>query len=244
MDKIIENLNYKNVLTQAINHAKSIGITSLDFTDGSIGDVEAILSFYHENIHKLNEDSITNLSIFYGVYIGEVMLKNYLSAKDFNWYYDIDIHIIKSDEAQISPITKVYNRLKNGEVDNVLNFYHAIIDYVIENKINENVNRHINIEFNSNLYEAINLDKVDTFIEEFTNHNSCIKFISHDGYLMIINNNQSFNFEVNIKEETLVSKNITIEQIYEIVSTYYCKITEELFLKEVQQYLLQSEILT
>ncbi len=244
MDKLIENLNYKNILNQAINHAKSIGIDSLDLTDGSIGDVEAILGFFHENSEKLNEESIHNLAILYGVYIGEVMLNNYLKERDFNWYFDIDMHIIKSETVQISVITKCYNRLKNGEIDNVLDFYRAIIEYVVENKINENVNRHINVELSDgNVYEAVDNQKADELIDLFIDSNSdYIKFDSHDGYLMIIKDDIYYRFEVNIKEESLLSKQINEDKVREIVYTYYCKIHADEFLDVVEEFLINSQI--
>ena len=131
----IENNARKNAET-AISYAKSFE-KEFDYSKNSIKDLEEILDYYSNDISmsKPTENQIWSMSVIFGSYLGEVMLKNGLSKKGYNWGKDDNSNIpllVNSDNSYITPNDKVYKRLVNGKEDNIISFY----DYVMEDIIN------------------------------------------------------------------------------------------------------------
>ena len=71
------------------------------------------------------------MSLIFGSYLGEVMLKNGLSERGYCWGIqntgDIPL-LMAGDEKYITPVDKVYKRLVHGTEDNVVSFYQMMME--------------------------------------------------------------------------------------------------------------------
>ena len=77
------------------------------------------------------ENPIWSMSLIFGSYLGEVMLKNGLSKRGYRWGIQNTGTIpllMASDEKYITPVDKVYKRLVNGAEDNVVSFYQMMME--------------------------------------------------------------------------------------------------------------------
>ena len=100
----------------AIEYAQNFD-KKLDFSENSIADIA---------VSKPTENQIWSMSIIFGSYLGETLLKNGLIEKGFAWGKEASSNIpllIKDDGCYITPNDKVYKRLVNGSVDSVISFY-------------------------------------------------------------------------------------------------------------------------
>jgi len=121
---------------KAIEYAKSF-YKNLDFTKESIKDVEEILEYYANDLlqqkdtdEPVTENQIWSMSLWWGVYIGETLRRNYL--KSYKWVNDDSVQgflpILKKDDDWILyPVSKVYKRLTNGKEDSVISFYDVVL---------------------------------------------------------------------------------------------------------------------
>ena len=111
----------------AIEYAQEFD-KKLDFSENSIADLEEILDWYSKDIavSKPTENQIWSMSIIFGSYLGETLLKNGLIEKGFAWGKEKSSNIpllIKDNGCYITPNDKVYKRLVNGSVDSIISFY-------------------------------------------------------------------------------------------------------------------------
>ena len=111
----------------AIEYAQNFN-KKLDFSENSIADLEEILDWYSKDIavSKPTENQIWSMSIIFGSYLGETLLKNGLTEKGFTWGKEESSNVpllIKDDGCYITPNDKVYKRLVNGSEDSVIPFY-------------------------------------------------------------------------------------------------------------------------
>jgi len=111
----------------AIEYANEFN-KKLDFSENSITDLEEILDWYSKDIavSKPTENQIWSMSIIFGSYLGEALLKNGLYEKGFTWGKEPSSNIpllIKNNGAYLTPNDKVYKRLVNGSEDSVISFY-------------------------------------------------------------------------------------------------------------------------
>lgn len=91
------------------------------------------MDYYSKDIsqNRPTEHQIWSMSVIFGSYLGEVMLKNGLSEKGYKWGQDntSDIPLlINAAGGYVTPNDKVYKRLVNGTEDNVISFYDAIME--------------------------------------------------------------------------------------------------------------------
>lgn len=126
----IEN-NAKENSATAVSYAISFE-KNLNYSKKSIKDLEEILDYYSNDIFKSKptEEQIWNMSIIFGSYLGEVMLKNGLYKKGYYWgkndTSDIPL-LITNNGSYTTPIDKVYKRLVNGKEDSIISFYDVIM---------------------------------------------------------------------------------------------------------------------
>ena len=119
----------KGYSATAIDYAKEFN-KKLDYSPKSIEDLEEILDFYSKDIpvSKPTDNQIWSMSIIFGSYLGETLLKNGLLEKGYSWIKDGSSTIpllIGKDGWHSTPIDKVYKRLVNGNEDDVVSFYKA-----------------------------------------------------------------------------------------------------------------------
>lgn len=125
------DLNYQEIADRAAAHALKSGII-LDYSEKSIVEVESILGEYYNHLAEYDgregADTLWNIAVHYGIYLGETMLRLRLGEKGFAWYMDNGIPVLKNrTSAQISPITKAHKRMLNGPEDNVKSFFDVAI---------------------------------------------------------------------------------------------------------------------
>lgn len=123
-------LNYEEICSYAIEDAKLYGI-DLDFSPESIEKLDEILKSLYDSSpnNDLTEKRLYTISIEFGVYLGETLLRNCLSEHGYSWRLDENnIPVLaKSKDFQMSPVSKVYKRLTNGYGDEVKPFYNIAI---------------------------------------------------------------------------------------------------------------------
>lgn len=111
----------------AIEYANEFN-KKLDYSENSIIDLEEILDWYSKDISisKPTENQIWSMSIIFGSYLGEMLLRNGLSQKGFIWGKEASSNVpllIKDDGTYLTPNDKVFKRLVNGSEDSVVSFY-------------------------------------------------------------------------------------------------------------------------
>ncbi len=121
----------KNSMT-AIEYAKTFQ-KKFDFSERSIGDLEEILDYYAKDLleSRPTENQVWSMSLIFGSYLGEVMLKNGLSKRGYHWGMQNTDNIpllMADDEKYVTPIDKIYKRLVNGAEDNVVLFYQTMME--------------------------------------------------------------------------------------------------------------------
>lgn len=119
------DINYIEIADRAVTYAANHGIV-LDFSRNSISKVEEILAVYHQQLSEYDDKdgqtTLWNLAVYFGIYLGETMLRVSLKDKGYQWYIKDGLPILKNDHNEIFPITKVHKRILNGPEDNVKSF--------------------------------------------------------------------------------------------------------------------------
>ncbi len=125
-EKRIENNIYK-----AIKCAEDFNRV-FDFTPGSIKDLDHILAYYGQDVRisKLTDQQVYDLASIFGAYLGQVLLDQKYKEEGFAWIKEEDLSfpILKKDDLVISPIEKVYKRLKNGPGEDIRDYYIGLIE--------------------------------------------------------------------------------------------------------------------
>lgn len=105
--EIMESIDH--FCNTAISWARSFD-KSLDFTDGSIGEVEAILDFYHRDLvrsdEKPTQDQIWSMAVIWGAYLGEVMRRRI--GEPCGWICEDGEFLLEAAGAKANPIGKAY----------------------------------------------------------------------------------------------------------------------------------------
>ena len=127
----IVNNAKKNSMT-AVEYAKSFQ-KEFNYSEMSISDLEEILDYYSNDLleSRPTENQVWSMSLIFGSYLGEVMLKNGLSKRGYHWGMQNTDNIpllMADDEKYVTPIDKIYKRLVNGAEDNVVLFYQTMME--------------------------------------------------------------------------------------------------------------------
>lgn len=197
------SINYREIADKAVAYAASNGIT-LDFSKESIAKVEEILAVYNEHLAEYNDEdgrvTLWNLAVYFGIYLGETMLRVSLKDKGYEWFIQDGIPTLKKDTNEISPITKAHKRILNGPSDSVKSFCDVgfmIADGKFEpNKIYRavDVNTATGQSIKNVLYAdaGFYIDMVKNGQEDF------IILKSHDGFLQFYGVDNSFVAEMHV----------------------------------------------
>ena len=124
----------KNYSATAVDYAKHFN-KNFDYSKDSIADLEEILDYYSKDISvsKPTENQIWSMSVIFGSYLGETLLKNGLSQKGYSWTNvgSSNIPVLSgSDGSYLAPNDKVFKRLVNGPEDSVVSFYQYALEKV------------------------------------------------------------------------------------------------------------------
>lgn len=117
----------KGYSATAVDYAKDFN-KKFNYSPKSIEELEEILDFYSKDIpvSKPTDNQIWSMSIIFGSYLGETLLKNGMLEKGYSWEKEDPSHIpllIGKDGWHVTPVDKVYKRLVNGNEDNIVSFY-------------------------------------------------------------------------------------------------------------------------
>lgn len=90
----------------------------LDYSEKSLKDVDKIVSdtkgLYDKMI--IDEPTVWNMAVIFGLYTGEVSLRNKYEFKDYVWIDNSDrIPVLASKDGEIKfdPITEIYKRIRD-----------------------------------------------------------------------------------------------------------------------------------
>lgn len=115
----------KELAKKAVDYAKHFKY-NFDFKRESVTELEIVLENYEKatkTVHSSDRE-IWELAMIFGAYLGEVMLDTGLRKAGFYWAETDSVPFLrKDDKTNVSPVTKVFKRLKNGSEDNIEPFF-------------------------------------------------------------------------------------------------------------------------
>lgn len=198
------DINYQEIADRAVAHAKKSNII-LDFSEISIEKVDSILGCYYDHLTDYNgedgADTLWNIAVHFGIYLGETMLRLQLKDKGYEWCIDDKIPVLKKDINNIiSPVIKAHKRILNGSQDNIKNFYDVALSIVNGKLPIENVHRVVDVRLASGetirnvLYQDI--DSYIMLVEE--GKEDFLILNSQEGFLQFYGVNNQFVAEVRI----------------------------------------------
>ena len=119
------NLNYQEICETALKIAENFG-KHFSFQEQDIDELEEILEIYHQEYvnHECTEQQIWNVSVIWGIYLGQVLIEKHIGAYGYRWKMEDGFPLLaKDNENKMSPIIKVQKRILNGAEDSVKSFY-------------------------------------------------------------------------------------------------------------------------
>ena len=130
----------------AIDDGKNFGFKLDDYSEKNADDLELFLGKVNEHIINkgLKDDVIWQLSVVYGIYLGELMLRCYAAEHGYKWIVKDGEPILKKENSfEMCPVTKVQKRLTGDESENVVSFFQigkTIADGSFAKKVNRDKN--------------------------------------------------------------------------------------------------------
>lgn len=128
IDKNIDSIVEAFAL-DAIEVASNNFEINLDWTEESVENVENILDVMHKSLleESPSDDDIWYFSKMFGSYLGEVYCRNHkakwgMITNEGESYPGLET----SNKVLYWPWSKVFNRIKNGNEDNVFDYYNLI----------------------------------------------------------------------------------------------------------------------
>jgi len=104
---------------------------NLDWSDASIQQIELVLATFHRQAlrDKPSEEKMMRIAKMMGSYVGEVYRKNHGAVWGIATMNGQRLPALETKASHIEfwPWAKAYNRIANGEEDNVLNYYKQIL---------------------------------------------------------------------------------------------------------------------
>lgn len=119
--------NMAQAAQKAVEYAHDFRV-DFDYTDKSVEALEGVLDYYANDMRKAQptERQVWTMASFFGAYLGELMLRNGLAEKGYEWGVDEQGGypvLISDGNYTVAPIDKVFKRFVNGSEDNVVSFF-------------------------------------------------------------------------------------------------------------------------
>lgn len=115
----------KGLAEKAVEYGKKFNY-DFDYKRESVEELEDVLNNYElatKKVHTSDEE-LWEFSLIFGAYLGEVLLLTGLKKAGFRWEEIDGIPILKKDDkTSVSPVSKVFKRLKNGKEDDIKPFF-------------------------------------------------------------------------------------------------------------------------
>ncbi|MEE5993554.1 MAG: hypothetical protein V3G42_09980 [Oscillospiraceae bacterium] len=98
------------------------------YQEKDVDEMEEILGILHQDYQnqELSDETLQKIAVFFGVYLGQIMLDSKLSECGYVWDGE-QICLKKDDKNKMYPVSKVYKRIVNGIEDSVKSFYDVAI---------------------------------------------------------------------------------------------------------------------
>ena len=118
----IEEYHIPQLCEYAVSLCEELAATRLDGTINSLEGLEKVMAQVHElyQAGKLDEDITNKVVVCFGVYWGEIMLKDQLSKRGFSWKMnaqDLPVLMDVNEKKAISPISNIYKKIFEKEED-------------------------------------------------------------------------------------------------------------------------------
>lgn len=198
------DINYQEIADRTAVHALKSNII-LDYSEKSIAEVESILGTYYDHlteyVGKEGADTLWNVAVHYGIYLGETMLRLGMKEKGFAWFVDDGLPILKNQtSAQISPITKTHKRILNGPEDNVKSFCDVAFLFAEGKLPTESVFRAINVQLPSGqIIENVLHRDIDSYVMMVEQGREDFLILeSRDGFLQFYGVDNQYVCEVRV----------------------------------------------
>lgn len=196
-------INYREIADKAVKYAAESNI-ELDYSEESIGRVDALLGAYHDRLSDYEgEDgaqTLWNVAVHFGIYLGETMLRLRLKDEGFAWCVDDGIPVLCKNKNEISPITKAHKRILHGAEDSVKGFCEVAFSVASGELPTDKVRRAVDLQTASNhtILNVLFRDIVPAlrFVDEGKEDFLILK--SHDGFLQFYGVNNQFVAEIRI----------------------------------------------
>lgn len=203
------DINYREMAERAAAYAKKSNI-DLDFSKSSLEKVDEILFSYHEHLNEYEgeegEDTLWNIAVHFGIYVGETMLNVQLKDQGYQWCISDGIPIIKNESnVEMSPVTKAHKMILNGPEDSVKSFCNVAFSIANGDFPTQNVLRAVDVKLASGKeVDNVRYRDMESYImlieeglEDF------LILTSHDGYLQFygMNNQYVAEIRVNLKDD-------------------------------------------
>ena len=123
MDQQDVKANIQQLTDEAGQLAKNNGV-ELDFTNESITTIEAVLLEMFEEAQglELSEQDYEHMADVWGSYLGETLIRN-LGKGYWDWDSERKAYVVRLDDLSVFFPTEVYQVLKSGLVENVIDLY-------------------------------------------------------------------------------------------------------------------------
>lgn len=118
-------IKMKSLAEKAVEYGKKFNY-DFDYKRESVEELEDVLNNYEMATKKVNtsDEELWEFSLIFGAYLGEVLLLTGLKRAGFCWEEIDGIPLLKKDEkTNVSPVSKVFKRLKNGKEDAIKPFF-------------------------------------------------------------------------------------------------------------------------
>ncbi len=124
-------MNYSEICQKAVKIAKDQGVT-FDFSPESITELDKLFMGQVKRYRsgKTTEVYLWNLSVIFGVYLGQTMLFNGLGEKGYKWVVDKEKIPLLSDggENYVSPLRHLFMYAKGQQDINARTLFESVLD--------------------------------------------------------------------------------------------------------------------
>lgn len=122
--------DFPRICQKAVKTAAGLG-ADFDYSPESISALEGILTGQHELFkqQKLGDIYVWNLSVMFGVYLGQTLLRCGLEDLGYDWSEHRGVAVLTNGtEDLVNPIGKVGARIRLGQSENVRLFFELVLD--------------------------------------------------------------------------------------------------------------------
>ena len=121
-------VDIEKICRDAADTAAELGVT-LGYAPEDVEKLEDIIlpkcRAWYQDGTITEEKGVWNFAVLFGIYLGEIMLRNYAQDCGYHWgLRDGNLPVlVKNDGTEMSPISKTEKRILNGPEDSVASFY-------------------------------------------------------------------------------------------------------------------------